>query len=504
MLVQHGVRHLLLADDRPGNQQTQNVPLLDTYHPFPSLPPKKHANAVDPTPVRTTVSVSAGQIVTIGSLDRSIRRHSISLTIRPPSHAPQTNSDPTWFDIAVVGQLPDTNRSGTNQPMADQRIQTNNANSDHSSLTSLAAEATAATGKLPPGVEAARRFQLPFFRQGNVYQRTLIRQLIRHDKRITIYGDLTNPQHLEVASAIQQCGISPVLNFVSNSIGRITDLDGDGRLALVLGQLADSAPVNSDQEPIRGCVRPADFQKGKPGSVDVIYLDPTYLKANELQSLLAHEIAHAATFSLLVESGQSPTAMPGWLNEAIAHHIEQQIAPEAENLQQRRRLFQTKTWLYPSVIPEEFTGMELRRGPSRIASLELLRSTLTSDTDQNLKTLITGRGDGINRLLVANRTDFPKLFRNFTQHLVRHNATHQGANTAYGQNLFEPGSNNLDATENQQSSTFDLTRPSDQAIQIRGTSVAISSPATVDCELVISTTRDALAQITVFQSPTAN
>ena len=504
MLVQHGVRHLLLADDRSESQQNAIIPLLNAYHPFPSLPPEGRSSVVDPTPVQTIISVSAGQVIAIGSLDRSIRLHDLQLSVHTQTQPLQTDSNQIWFDIAHIQRLPKRNVSETGSP-----IDTTNGKLQSLKWTpsTIQTALPSTSNTLPPNLQTNRRFDLPFFRDGNVYQRTLIRELIRYDDQIVIYGDAESAEHLAAADAIQQCSISTVLKFVSQSIGEISDLDGNGRLALVLGQLADANPTQSEsrrrndleqdaketnQEPIRGCVRPADFQKTRTDSVDVIYLDPRHLQADELQSLLAHEFAHAATFSLLVESGQQPTAMPSWLNEAIAHHIEQQIAPAAKNLLQRRRLFQAKTWMYPSIIPEQFTGMELRRGPSRIASLELLQSALNANIDKNLQTLITSSGDGINRLVTANHTDFKSLFRNFTRQLVqqRDNIAQQHGNRP--------------ANRNPQSSAFRLKLASEQAIQIRGTSVAISSPAEEDCELLIKTTRDAMLQITVIQSPIQN
>ncbi|MEP3478894.1 MAG: hypothetical protein ABJZ55_06580 [Fuerstiella sp.] len=500
MLVQHGVRHLLLADDRLGSQQNAIIPLLNAYHPFPSLPRESRAGIVDPTPVQIAISVSAGQVVAIGSLDRSIRLHDLQLSVHPQKQ--RSEPDQIWFDVANVPRLPEPNALAP-----DRAIDTSNGGLQSLTSTSSkipAAPASPARDLLPPNFQTSRRFELPFFREGNVYQRTLIRELICYDNQIAIYGDPQSTDHVAAADAILQCGIPTVLKFVSQSIGKISDLDGDGRLALVLGQLADahaahadSSPMNAsepkaNQEPIRGCVRPADFQKARPDGVDAIYLDPRHLQVNELQSLLAHEFAHAATFSLLVESGQPPTAIPGWLNEAIAHYLEQQIAPTAENLQQRRRLFQAQPWMYPAVIPEQFTGMALRRGPSRIASLELLQSARPTTVDKNLRTLITCPGDGINRLVTANRTDFKSLFRNFTRQLVqqRDDIAHQRGTRP--------------AIENLPSPAFRIKSASKQAIQIRGTAVAISSPADQDCELLIKTTRDAMLQITVIQSPTQN
>lgn len=491
MLVQHGVRHLLWADGHTNVQKNDQVPLLDIHYPFPTLPTQNPSPTIDLTPVQTTVSVSAGQVVTIGSLDRSIRLHHIELTVRPPTTARAQSTDQMWFDVAHV------NSSAVNTSAA-----VSAAKKPHSPLPSTSkTKQLSSTDKIKPlpTPEAARRFQLPFFRQGNVYQRTLIRQLIASDQLIAIYGDPANSQHTEAAKAIQNCGMPSVLHFISQSIGQITDFDHDGRLALVLGQLADPLPAESDEQPIRGCVRPADFQNGSPTCVDAIYLDPIHLKTSELRSLLAHECAHAATFSLLVKSGQSPTEMPSWLNEAIAHLIEQQIAPQSENLHQRRLRFQAKPWLYPSVIPKEFTSIALRRGPSRIASLELLQSTFDSNSNPNLKALIQERGDGINRLLTVNKTDFPKLFRRFSQHLVQQlclPASQQNDRPAKTDGI--KGANNT--SEQQRFGAFGLSEFSDQSIQIRGTSVAISSPATLDCQLVITTTRDALPQITVIDA----
>lgn len=496
LLVQHGVRHLLLADDRHGIGLNQSPPLLDAYHPFPSLPPQqKHANVFDPTPVSTTLSVAAGQIVAIGSLDRSIRLHQIQLTAQPKTVAANqpANSDQMWFDVGEADTRPTPSK--LNQT-SNHQGQTNQASGHPSQTAALAAN------DLPlPNLQPARRFQLPFFRNGKVYERTLIRQLIQQNQLVTVYGDPSNELHQQAANDLLDASSASLLNFVTQTIGPINDLDGDGRLALVLGQLADpiasdpiatesisteQSSVKSNPEPIRGCVRPADFQSGRPSSVDVIYLDPNHLTVDHLQSLLAHEFAHAAAFSLLVNSNQTPTAMPGWLNEAVAHHVEYQIAPQSENLLQRRRLFEAKPWQYPSVIPDEFTGIELRRGPSRIASLELLLSSINHHANMNLKTLITSQGNGIDRLQTASQSDFPSLFRMFARRLAER------------QIMITANDNAFSVAQPRPPAAFTLAVSTSQSIQLRGTAVAISSPAERDCVLVIQTNRDAIPQITLI------
>lgn len=484
MLVQHGVRHLLLADDRERNGPLHTIPLLNAYHPFPSLPPATAATAVDPTPVRVKISVAAGQIVSIGSLDRSIRLHNIQLTTTASatSTSGERNADRIWFDIAHLDLSPKTF-----QP-SESSTQTDSANTYRDDGSANVALSNLEQSAVP---QPARRFQLPFFRNGNVYERTLIRQLIRHDDHVTVYGDASNPLHEDTANKILESNLSSVLDFVSQKIGPITDLDGDDRLALVLGQLSDPIPADVSQEPIRGCVRPADFQIGWVNSVDAVYLAPSQLDIPELNSLLAHEFAHAATFSLLVKSGQAPTAMPSWLNEAIAHHIEQQLTPESNNLQRRQRLYRAAPWNYPSVIPDSFAGMKLRRGPSRVASLELLQASFKDNADQDLKELIQSRGDGIDRLQIIRQKDFPSLFRSFAQHMVAQSITTQT-------DQFLPDSTKHEPDAPSPRAAFVLSKSLNQSIQIRGTAVAISSPAEADCELEILTTRDAIPQITIF------
>lgn len=466
MLFQHGVRHLLLADDRNSNAGAQLVPLLDAYHPFPSQPGRENPPTIDPTPAQTIVSVKAGQAVAFGSLDRSIRLHQIQIKVQKDESADQLHQNSTWIDVSINPVLESSARSSASVP---ERI------SQHTTAVSATPRSNETLLTKPC---SSRRFHLPFFRHGQVYERPLIRHLVLHSDAISIYGDPEDALHVKVSNAISKCGLSEAFNFIHRYIAPISDIDGDGRLSLVLAQLADPVLPNSDEEPIRGCVRPADFQPGRETSADVIYLDPKQLQLADLQSLLAHEMAHAATFSLLVKSGQSPTAMPGWLNEAIAHYIEEQITPNSQNLQVRRREFVTRPGDFPSIIPDEITGMQLRRGPVRIASLELLKSALAHQRPTILKRLVTEQGDGVARLKSVSGEGLSSLFRRFALHLIDQQAA------------TSPDSNAVEAA-------FQLNVSSDTTLNLRGTAVAISSPAKTECQLTITTTQDAMLQITV-------
>lgn len=454
-----------MADDHGTSTAGQFIPLLDADHPFPSLPPRPHKTAFDPTPVQTVLSLTKGQVVAIGSLDRSIRLHQIQLTVSSVEENSVRNHHQTWFDFQQINQ-----KDFPSVPFVSASTPFEQIDFKASSAAKPSPDSDRST---------ARRFQLPFFRNGSVYERPLMRSLILQTDTVAVYGDLENSRHIEVAAAIQSCGLANVLDFVQQMINPIADLDADGRLALVLGRLADPIPSGSDDEPIRGCVRPADFQPGRPTSVDAIYLDPEHILTADLQSLLAHEMAHAAAFSLLVKCDQLPTSMPSWLNEAVAHLIEEQIAPDSQNLQVRRRQYQKTSWLYPTMIPNEVSGMKLRRGPVRIASLELLKSAFDGHPDFDLKRLIADRGDGVLRLQSVTGDDFPALFRRFTLRLIRQASSETGMN---GDSV---------------AAAFALNGESTPLLDLRGTAVAISSPAEADCQLTIATTRDAMLQVTI-------
>lgn len=226
---------------------------------------------------------------------------------------------------------------------------------------------------------------------------------------------------------------SGLLGHVESRVGPITDVDQDERLTILLCRLSADADSRPGQEPIRGCVRAADFEPahGAFGG-DIVYLDRTLSGHREIRAVLAHELTHAAVFSAV--NGQSvdlrkSAAVPAWLNEAIAHVVELQVCPDSPNLQRRFADFRRTPSRFPVVIPDEFSQLAARRGAARAAGCSFLTATLEGHPNMRLSDLTRGgssgsdgsggSGDGVRILESAACTGFAELFRDWTVTLLK-------------------------------------------------------------------------------------
>jgi len=131
------------------------------------------------------------------------------------------------------------------------------------------------------------------------------------------------------------------LPLVDAWLGPISDVDGDGRLAVLVTSAIDDLPRG--EEPLRAFVRGTDLGGGvEPGPgqpIDVIYLNAGCLKGGGLSAILAHEAAHLAVFSRRREAGL-PLRNEEWIDEGLAHAVEWLGTGDRTNLDSRWRAFE--------------------------------------------------------------------------------------------------------------------------------------------------------------------
>ena len=161
-------------------------------------------------------------------------------------------------------------------------------------------------------------------------------------------------------------------------VGPIRDVDGDGKLSVVLTRLEPDQ--SSGSIPVRGCVRESDFLDASSGpSGDIIYLDIAVPEAAELAGLLAHEMTHAAMYSRLLdrrESGLSQLSLPGWFHEAVAHWTEHQLAGRGTVFAERLRMYQRNPAAAPVCTNPLWLSYSASRGGPRIAGCRFLEVML--------------------------------------------------------------------------------------------------------------------------------
>jgi hypothetical protein len=198
------------------------------------------------------------------------------------------------------------------------------------------------------------------------------------------------------------------------------DIDGDGKLAVLLTPVLDRVPAG--QTPLGGYVRGSDFRRdiSPPfgNHADVIYLNSRAMSPGEhLHALLAHEYTHAVGFSeqwRMSADGSPVHDEEDWLNEAIAHVAEQQHHAGWSNLDYRIDRFLHAPHSAPLVVPDASRAGLWRDPGCRGASYLFLQWCVDQFGDDLLSKLIHSRRRGRANIEHATGVPFAELYRRWT------------------------------------------------------------------------------------------
>ncbi|GAB5439816.1 MAG: hypothetical protein Fues2KO_01650 [Fuerstiella sp.] len=397
----------------------------------------------------TTIWLPANSILVIGSLDATGGTHQVDLQFTQ-SHSAVPSSDlsnSAAFDVAYVQTAlcsnafagPSVDGSALSWQPTITRTKVENDRTDDAAYQSGSTEvhsnrlqqvarpdygnaaAVADTFPVVPSTGAAndsaglihieqRRFSVPFFTSTGVINRYLALHRVVQTNRFAVYADADLPEHTTAAAAVADRLRSGLLELIEQQVAAIDDVDANGRLSIVVSDLTDG--LITDEQPILGCVRPSDFDAETPFCGDIVYLDHRIVAEDSLDALLAHELAHAAVFSM-----NSIGDCPGWLNEAVAHRMEHQIDSESRNLRERIARYRQNPESYPIIWDERTSHRALRRGPARVAGFTFLNTILDCSPNQRLE-------DQMSELFIASdepsEAAFAALFRRWSLHLAHH------------------------------------------------------------------------------------
>lgn len=243
---------------------------------------------------------------------------------------------------------------------------------------------------VPTCQQGYRRMLLPQFTRSGLRDIAADCKCISVGEAVAVYADpqLSLPEDILAGSICVSLdrhlrrAAGTLRTLIEAALGPIDDLDGDGRLTVVLSGLDERYRVSqpeSNRVPVLGCVREADFleSQGATGG-DILYLDPEGLKTRGGCALLAHELAHAAVHCRQRErllAGKLRIGIPEWFHEALAHMAEHAAAGPGEFFDQRLADFQICPQACPVVTDSRF-GWQTGRGGSRVAGLLFLQSSL--------------------------------------------------------------------------------------------------------------------------------
>jgi hypothetical protein len=250
--------------------------------------------------------------------------------------------------------------------------------------------------------------------------------LIASGKTVNVYLDsMENAESRQkTAEEIIKIFDHDIPSSVVPRIGRAGDIDGDGKMAVLLtpalSRMADGKMA------IDGFVRPSDFDPAgtlpRSHAADVIFINSRVNDSGYLKSLLAHEFTHAVAATvrqlMAAEDETEVEEEESWLEEGLAHLSERWVDGSWANLNYRISAY------YESpesnrLIVNDLAGLGSGRSHGhRGATFLFLRwceETYGSDLPRRL---IESRLTGIENLENATGSDFNELFRAWTLKLM--------------------------------------------------------------------------------------
>ncbi len=230
-------------------------------------------------------------------------------------------------------------------------------------------------------------------------------------------------------AALDQHGLAPLLDdilrtfdedvfpWASRRLGSVHDVDRDGRFTIfltpLLGKLQNGAVA------VDGFVRGSDFERDRAAPFsnrcDMMYLNSRLQPGPHLRTLLAHEYTHAVLYCEHVLetylSGAAHQDEEGWLNEGIAHLVEEQLGYGWSNLEHRISAYLSWPERYPLVVPDYFHAGLWRTAGTRGATFLFLRSCRERHGLELLTRLARSSLGGVPNLEAATGERFDELFR---------------------------------------------------------------------------------------------
>ncbi len=155
---------------------------------------------------------------------------------------------------------------------------------------------------------------------------------------------------------------------------------------------------------------------------DMMYLNTDLQPGPALRTILAHEYTHAVIFSEHVFGSYQPQEPrqdeEGWLNEGLAHMVEDLHGYSWSNLDYRISAFLSAPERYQLVVPDYFRAGLFRSHGHRGATYLFLRWCCDTYGDPVLKSLVQSNRNGIANVEAATGLPFADLFRQWTTALA--------------------------------------------------------------------------------------
>jgi hypothetical protein len=207
-------------------------------------------------------------------------------------------------------------------------------------------------------------------------------------------------------------------------LGHTLDVDRDGRFTILLtGWLGR---LSNGKVSLDGFVRGSDFYRDLAvpygNRCDMMYLNTDLQPGPHLRTLLAHEYTHAVIFSEHVFAGYLPERPrrdeEGWLNEGLAHLVEDLHGYSWSNLDYRISAFLSSPERYQLVVADYYSAGLWRSHGNRGATYLFLRWCADRYGPDLLRELIQTNLTGVTNVEVTTRAHFADLFRQWSAALA--------------------------------------------------------------------------------------
>jgi len=282
----------------------------------------------------------------------------------------------------------------------------------------------AATLKLPPTERTFHLMMQSGLATSPASYRAIPSRLRAVGRRVQIYVDAADQANVDVATLrdLVETFDARVWPKVAERFGPATDVDGDGRFTILLtgwlSRLADGK-VRVD-----GFVRGADMDRRQAAPFgnrsDMMYLNANLKGGPHLRTVLAHEYTHSVTFSrkVLDQNLAGPLDASkeedGWLDEALAHLVEDDLGFSRSNLDYRVSAFLSQPERYRLVVEDYYSADLFRSHGNRGATYLFLRWCLDRHGPKLLDHLIRSPKRGVANLEAATGLPFAELFRRWS------------------------------------------------------------------------------------------
>jgi hypothetical protein len=219
-----------------------------------------------------------------------------------------------------------------------------------------------------------------------------------------------------------------VFPTAATNFGRARDVDRDGRFTVLMSHWLTR--LAGGRHAVDGYVRGADFDGALAAPFgnrcDMMYLSTALDPGPHLRTVLAHEYTHAVILSAKAFSGAvagpcdaSPAARShleeeGWLDEALAHLVEDLHGFSRSNLDYRVSAFLSQPVRYRLVVPDYYAADLFRSHGNRGGTYLFLRWCADRFGTGLLPALIRSDLRGVENLEAATGVPFAELYRDWS------------------------------------------------------------------------------------------